>query len=175
VKLRWKMLISLSVLLNGFFIAAIGLPTLHLQLNTRPPDQASVFLKNYTPKQVVDSFRSTEDGYGWGESDGGPNGTVNNREIQSRFAIRMADRELLMLALKNDVDSQLAFYGATVLSQSGDAESGFVFHYRLGANTGTLTLSPIVLNHDVQRGLPLPSGIADVTFTVKITENQGTR
>ena len=178
MKLRWKLLFALSLILNCIFLIAFGLPILNQQLNPpRPPDRTSAFLKTYTPQPVIEPFMSDVDGFGMGESKGGwsaSRGNFNERELQPNFAIERAHEYLLMTAVANDIDTQLARYGAVVLSKKGDLQSGFTFTYKLGTTTGTVDLSPLAdSSYITHRNRPLPDGISDVTFTVKIVENPG--
>jgi hypothetical protein len=75
-----------------------------------------------------------------------------------------------MTALRADVYTQLAAYGGRVLGENTDSQSGSLFKYRLGTDIGILTLSPLMPNSGIQRNSPLPDGIADMTFSVKIAE-----
>jgi hypothetical protein len=172
VRLQWKVLISLSVLLNCIFLVPLVVAFLSQHQTRYPPaDLTSAFLRNYTPKPVIDSFASSEYSSEWGESKGWSAGSnLNEREIRPGFTIQSEDQFLLMTAVKDDINDELAKYGATVLSQSGDLQSGFLFKYKLGANRGSIDLSPLTTNSGIHRNTPLPDGIADVRFSVKIAE-----
>lgn len=177
MKLRWMIVIAVAVCF--FILRAVNFSVVYQPQEFQPPpDRTSAFLKNYTPRPVIESFMSNEDGFGMGELKGGwsaSRGNFNERELQPQFAIEAANQYLLMTAVKNDIDTQLANYGAVVLTQQGDLENGFTFTYKLGTTTGRVDLSPLGESPDshLQRNTPLPDGIFDVMFTVKIAENPG--
>ena len=67
------------------------------------------------------------------------------------------------MALRDDALQQFANNGAEVLSQSGNSQDGFRFDYRLNQSTGSLRILPVATNSHVQRNMPLPQGMEDVT------------
>jgi hypothetical protein len=177
MKLQWKILIAFSIFLNCVFIAHQGVAYINDHLNGHPPpDRTSAFLRNYSPKHVIVLYHGDEYGMGFGETKGGwslERGNFNEREIDAQFAIDLNNQFLFLTAVKDDIDAQLTRYGGTLLTQSGDLQEGFVINYRIGTTTGTVDLSPLAPlapNSYFHRNSPLPDGVADVTFHVKIAE-----
>ena len=74
-----------------------------------------------------------------------------------------------MNALRNDVLQQLANNDAEVLSQSGILPGALRFDYRINQSIGSLIIWTL-MNSQVQRNMPLPEGIDDVTVKIEQTE-----
>jgi hypothetical protein len=150
----FRILVGLSVALHAICVV-VGI--LAIWDGAHPlyptPETESTFLKNYTPKRVMEQFESTA-GFEW------------------HFAMRSEKWALLMNALKDDASAQLAAKGAQILSQSGDSREGFHFEYKLGKSVGTLTSAPLVITSPplVQRAAPLSDATVDVTARIAQTE-----
>jgi len=141
--------------------------------NYPTPDKPSALLQSYAPAKVVESFASQQ--YGRQTASGTSSGAgrkyvTNTRSIEPMFAIRTEDRVALLVALKSDMAAQLIHNRAEILSEGGDADSGFRFTYRLGKNLGTATIPPLAAKHWADHDRPLPSGIEDVDLNITISE-----
>jgi hypothetical protein len=171
MKVQWK--ISLSVLISAAFIVVVCLTILNTRLTLYPtPNSVSVFLSNYTPQHVIESFESSQYGSALAKSEGASAGRrfiTNQREFDPYFEIQSEKRIPIMNTLSDDIYAQLVDNGALVISRNGDPHAGFQFEYRLGKSTGTVTLSPLS-PHSTQRNTPLPDGIADVTLKIAVAE-----
>lgn len=167
-------LVGLSVLsLAICVVAAWGIwEQLHTFYPT--PETESAFLKNYTPKSVIERFQAKD--VGLGSSYGSHKGAGAGRNVTYtagfnwHFAMRSEKWMLLMNALRDDVSGQLADNGAQILSESGDARDGFHFEYKLGKSIGTLTISPLSIDPGVHRATPLGPGLVDVHARIEQTE-----
>ncbi len=137
-----------------------------------PEETESAFLKNYTPKSVMDRFDAGQ-GSSNGQHSGGGAGrefVIHQAGFQWHFAIKTENWMPLMNALRDDVSAQLAANGAQILSQSGDARDGFRFEYKLGKSIGTLTILPLEKTPLIHRATPLCKGLVDVTPHIEQTE-----
>jgi len=72
----------------------------------------------------------------------------------------------LMNDLRDDASAQLVVNGAQILIQTGDANTGFHFEYKLGKSIGTLTISPLAQTSVIHRVTPLCKGLVDVTARI---------
>src|SRR5882757_8125932 len=106
MKLQWKILISLSVLISVTFIVFVCSAILNQRLTLYPtPNSVSVFLRNYTPQHVIESFESSQYGSALGKSEGASAGRrfiTNDREFDPYFEIQSEKRIPLMNALSDD-------------------------------------------------------------------------
>lgn len=136
------------------------------------PETKSAFLKNYTPKSVIERFQAGE-GSSHGHHSGGTAGhkfVTHTAEFESHFAMSSENWMPLMNALRDDVSAQLAHNGAQILSQRGDARAGFHFEYRLGKSFGTVTISPLSIHSRNNRATLLSQSLVDVTARIDQTE-----
>jgi hypothetical protein len=167
-------LIGLSVLLLAICVAVA--PRIWEQLHTLypTPETESAFLKDYTPKSVIERFQADEGrGTSYGHHSGGGAGrkfVTHTAGFIWDFAMRSEKWISLMNALRDDVSAQLVDNGAQILSQSGDARDGFHFEYKLGNSIGTLTISPLSINSLIHRATPLGQGLVDVTARIEQME-----
>jgi hypothetical protein len=165
-------LVALSVLLLAVCVAVA--PGIWDQLHTLypTPETETSFLKNYTPKSVIERFEA-EKGSSYGQHTGGgagPKFVTHEGEFDWHFAMRAEKWMPLMNALRDDVSAQLVGNGAQILSQSGDPRDGFSFQYKLGKSIGTLTISPLATDSLINRATPLCKGLVDVTVRIEQTE-----
>jgi hypothetical protein len=167
-----RVLIALSVLLLAVSLGAV--PIVWDRLHTLYPttETESLFLKNYTLKNVIEKFEDkrgvTTDSYKSGEA--GRKFVTHTARFDGCFALRTEKWMPLMNALNDDVATQLVEYGATIFSQSGDPRQGFQFDYQLDKTVGSLTILPLASTSDVHRRMPLPTGTLDVRISIELTE-----
>jgi hypothetical protein len=136
------------------------------------PETESAFLKNYTPKRVIEQFED-EAGLSLLNHNGGGAGSkfaTHTAGFEVYFALRSEKWTPVMNALRDDVATQLAADGAQILSQSGDAHTGFHFDYKIGQKHGLADHLPLATTNLIHRVTPLPEGTADVTARIEFTE-----
>jgi hypothetical protein len=165
----FRILVGLSVALLAICVA-VGILAIWDGAHTLYP-----FLKNYTPKRVMEQFESTQLPSSYGHHSGSGAGrefVTHTAGFEWHSAMRSEKWALLMNTLKDDASAQLAAKGAQILSQSDDSREGFHFEYKLGKSVGTLTIAPLVITSPllVQRAAPLPDGTVDVTARIEQTE-----
>lgn len=165
-------LVGLSILLLA--VCVVVVPGIWDHLNTLypTPETESAFLKNYTPKSVMDRF-DAEGGSSVMHHSGGGAGrkfVTHTGGFEWYFSIRTEKWMPLMNALRDDVSAQLADNGAHILGQSGDARDGFHFEYKVGKSIGTLTILPLAQTSLIHRATPLCNGLVDVTAHIEQTE-----
>jgi len=165
-------LVGLSILLLA--VCVVVAPGIWDQLHTLYPtlETESAFLRNYTPKSVIERF-DAEKGSSYGQHSGGGAGrkfVTHTGGFDWYFAIRSEKWMPLMNALRDDASAQLVVNGAQILIQTGDANNGFHFEYKLGKSIGTLTISPLAQTSLIHRATPLCKGLVDVTARIEQTE-----
>jgi hypothetical protein len=138
------------------------------------PETESAFFKNYSPQQVIEYFDSI-DSSGVLQHSGGTAGdkfVPHSACFELFFVMSSGKSTLLMAALRDDAAAQLVSNGAQILSQTGDAASGFHFDYTLGKSKGSLTILPLEITSPslVHRATPLHEGMADMTARIEQTE-----
>jgi hypothetical protein len=136
------------------------------------PETESAFLKNYTPKRVIEQFED-EAGISLLNHNRGGAGSkfaTHTAGFEVYFALRSQKWTPVMNALRDDVATQLVADGAQILSQSGDAHTGFHFDYKIAKNVGSLTILPSATTNLIHRVTPLPEGMADITARIEFTE-----
>jgi hypothetical protein len=132
----------------------------------------SAFLKNYTPKKVIETFED-EAGLSFSHHHGAAAGgdfVTHTAGFEVYFALRSEKWMPVMNSLRDDVATQLTRDGAQILSQSGDARAGFQFDYKIGKSMGSLTISPLATTNLIHRVTPLPEGTADVIARIEFSE-----
>jgi hypothetical protein len=165
-------LVGLSILLLAVCVDVA--PGIWNKLHTLypTPETESAFLKNYTPKSVIERFEADMGSSSMHHSGGGAGRefVTHSGGFQWFFAMRSEKWMPLMNALRDDVSAQLVGNGAQILSQSGGARDGFHFEYKLGKSIGTLTISPLQKTSLIHRATPLCKGLVDVTARIEQTE-----
>lgn len=138
------------------------------------PETESAFLQHYTPEPVISSFKSNESSSSFrhGSSAAGRKYISNKAGFESLFVMPQKRWMPLMNALKEDASKQLIANGAYILAQSGDPQNGFRFDYKAGHVIGSVTILPLTVTSPstVQRAVPLPAGLIDVTARIEQTE-----
>ena len=161
------LLILIGVIVAG---ASIG----HLRYRYSPSvEHESAFLRNYSPRPVMESFAfkqdppSIEDGVGSGA---GGKFVTNKRTILLMFAIQTDMGPALMNALNEDMAAQLTRIGSTIISRSGDPARGFHFSYKDGTSVGNVTLLPLSDQARSSHNPPLSEGLKEVRASIVISE-----
>lgn len=146
----------------------------HNRLSYPTPETESAFLRNYTPKPVIDRFRESSPSFSYiqGKGGGGAGRVFVSHEAVFQFHVVLRPEKWmpLMNALRDDVLQQLADNGAEVFSQTGDPRLGFHFDYRVSKSFGSLTIAPLTINPLIRRNMSLPEGLTDVTVKIEQTE-----
>jgi hypothetical protein len=166
------MLVGLSILLLALGVVVAPGIWDHLHLLYPTPETESAFLKNYTPKSVIEQF-DAHMGSSYGRGSGSGAGRVfvtHTGEFDWHFAMRSEKWMPLMNTLRDNVSTQLLGNGAQILSQSGDPREGFHFEYKLGKSFGMLTISPLQVESRIHRVTPLCKGLVDVTARIEQAE-----
>lgn len=155
---RWFLLVLVAVLVSVYVEQARWVyPT---------PETQSIFLKTYTPKQVLDRFAAVQTmQVASDRGDGAQVGFVTHKEnIEPTLSIRSGDWVALNQALRDDIAARLTAQGADILQESGNAPDGFKLQYAMGKSEGTVTLEPL----KSLPGSPLGPGVsAPGTVTVR--------
>ena len=166
-------LLVFGLLLTAAFGIALTSGIWHDFHRLRPTsDTESSFLKNYTPERVIELFRCKLPSASLNSKDVGAGflSITHTSGFLSSFVMRSEKRMHFMTALNDDVSTKLLMSGAHIQSQSGDALAGFSLRYKLGHSIGTVTILPLVANHSVRRGAPLPGGTEDVDAHIVVKE-----
>jgi len=152
-------------------VAAAGVLD-HLRTYYPTPETESAFLKNYTPRPVIDRFRENKSfSFGSGFAAGAGRKYVTHQGgFQFHVVMRRENWLPLMNALHNDVLEQLANNGAEVVGQSGNWQVGFRFDYRINQSLGLLIISPVAVGPPARRTILLRDGMEDVTVKIEQTE-----
>jgi len=173
MKFTWKVLISFcAVIATAFIVVAAPAIRDQRQLLYPSPNSVSAFLKNYNPQRATAEFQSDESSQmvsGEGAS-AGQRFITNKWDFNPMFSMQFEKRIPLMNALNNDINAQLARYGAVVISRRGAPDEGFYFEYRLGKSVGAITVFPVRPDSSVHRNTPLRDGISDMSVRIEVTE-----
>ena len=173
MKFPRKTSIARYILLGAAFTGVVRFAILYQPLLYPNPESKSIFLKNYTPTLVVESFRSHRFNSAWETQEvgtAGPRFVTSEHVFGPFFAIQYEQRLALMQALSNDIDAQIRDDGGRITSRSGDPLTGVQFNYRCGKNLGMVTLSP-PLGSGNFHNRNLPAGIVDMKLTIAVTEH----
>jgi hypothetical protein len=170
---RSTVLVPISLLLLvGVIVAvaAIG----HLRYRYSPSvEHESAFLRNYSPRPVIELFAFKQVPLSIGDGTGSVAGwkfVTNERKIDPTFAIPTDMRIPLMTALSEDMAAQLTRDGSTIISRSGDPTSGFHFSYKDATSVGSVTLSPLSDQARSSFNPPLAEGVKEVRANIGISE-----
>jgi hypothetical protein len=160
------------VLLTVLVVTAGWHPWNIVHMYPATPETESAFLKNYTPKNVLDRFSDGLASYSGGRGAGAGNEFVTHTaNFEGDFALCSEQFMPLMDALSDDVAAQLVKNGARIMSQIGLAEAGFHFDYRVGKTSGSVTIAPLQLHPDLGNWKsPRPSCNVDIQTRVDVTE-----
>ena len=160
------------LILVGVVVAAATIG--HLRYRYSPSvEHESAFLRNYSPRPVMESFAvkqdppSTADGVG---SSAGGKFVTNERTIDLMFAIQADMGPALMNALNEDMAAQLARIGSTIIARSGDPARGFHFSYKDGTSVGNVTLLPLSDQARSSNHPPLAEGLKEIRASIVISE-----
>jgi hypothetical protein len=109
------------------------------------PENESVFLKTYTPNNVIDKFKAAAfTQVSTGTSAGANRGFASHEEdFEPTLVINSGDWVALLQALRDDITSSLTAEGGKILEASGNQVSGFQIKYALGKSRGTVAVEPI--------------------------------
>src|ERR1700678_3818842 len=160
----------ISVLLLAVCAGPMWIAWDRAQKNT--PEPKSTFLSNFNPKRVVEPLLANQSFGTFGEEGGGPHS--HSIGFGWSFSMPVDEGMSLMNALNDDVAAQLALNGAQVISRSGDPLKGFRYEYRVGHNTGTVTIKPLSLA-PTERRTALPVGMLDIRAQVDVFEKRDDR
>jgi hypothetical protein len=150
-------LIAFTILVFGMCILVAPAVWDHFHTWYPTPETESAFLKNYTPKSVIERFQEPKENSSHSDHKGGMAGSesvTHSAGFEWQFAMRPEKWMRLMDALQDYVRSQLVGSGAQILSQSGDARDRFHFEYKLGNSVGTLTILPLRIDSAIHRAMP---------------------
>ena len=165
--------VALGILISAMslLVGATVWQQLHMLYPT--PETESAFLRNYTPKKVIERFEEAGEGSSYGNHKSGGAGTkyvTHSGGFEWHFTIRSEKWMALMDGLEDDVHAQLLGSGAQILNQIGDARDGFHFEYKLGKSFGAVTISPLRVNSGIHRATPHCPGLVDVDARIEQTE-----
>lgn len=141
-----------------------------------PAETESAFLKNYAPTNVLNRFNDGQASYSHGDGAAfGHDSVTHEANFDGDFALCSEKFVPLMDALSDDVAAQLVGNGARILSQIGEARSGFHFDYKLGKTVGSVIITPLELTPtDPGRVLghskPVPNCMVGVHTSIKVAE-----
>jgi hypothetical protein len=140
----------------------------------------SEFLKKYTEghlREVMKPFISmTQDVVSGSSAGAGRKFVSNERTIEPYVAIRPQMVFPMMVALRDDLSTQLTHEGAKLISETDDSPDRIRFTYRLGQNIGSASLSLSITNsraaHYTQTGAMVepPKGAEYMIVSIAITE-----
>jgi len=112
------------------------------------PENESAFLKNYSPDSVIEPFKCKD---GWAQEMRTTSAGADlkfashERVFEPRFVIKSKDWMPLMVALEQDMSSQLSLRGAEILSRSGDPREGYRIQYRADKSVGEVAIAPLTV------------------------------
>lgn len=112
---------------------------------TPGPEHESVFLQNYSPRRMIQSFAvpySIEIGTGTG-SGAGSKFVTNERTIDPTFAIQADRRPSFMTALSEDLAAQLMGNGAMIVTKKVGPQGECRLFYRDGTSAGSVVSFPL--------------------------------
>ena len=162
-------------------LVAVGLLCLiplvqHLWYVYPTPETVSAFLKNYSPDTVIERFQCKDrQAQEWSTVSAGAGRTFASHErvFGPRFVIKSRDWMPLMVALDQDVLSQLSERGAEILSRSGDPREGYRIQYESDKSVGEVAVEPLrLIGVKSVEGPPtsLPDDEQTVDFRITIQE-----
>lgn len=163
IKIVTALLIALSAYLIWIAVA-------NSRLVSPRPENESVFLKTYTPKQVIDRFKDE----GFSEMATGTSGeagrgfATHTEDFEPTFVVKTKDWVAVVQAVRDDIASTLTTQNAQILGESGNPIDGFQIRYAVGKSTGKVWVEPV---KTVTTSLPFAteqSSSAKVTVHLRI-------
>ena len=136
------------------------------------PQNKSSFLQTYDPEGVITRFRYKGQNFSQSRSVGAAPDTrsiKHTADFDPEFTIESSRKAGLMTALKEDVMRRLALTDTKVVGKSEGADGGFEYEYVSGQSAGSISAHPPT-PANVQRNMPLPNGIEDVTLEIDLKE-----
>jgi hypothetical protein len=137
------------------------------------PANESAFLKNYSPKGVIEQFQCKNRWFAQADgasASGGRKFVSRESVFEPRFVIKSKDWMPLMAALSQDLVWQLAQHGAEILTQTGDPHDGYRIQYQADKSVGEVAIQPLKLIDSVSmRGLTASLADDEKTVDVRIT------
>jgi hypothetical protein len=112
------------------------------------PETESAFMKNYSPKTVIEQFQRKNEGANQTNTvsaGAGREFASHESVFESRFVIKSSDWMPLLLALDDDLSSQLSRQGAEILTHTGEPRDGYNTQYRTDKSLGEVVLEPLRL------------------------------
>jgi hypothetical protein len=109
------------------------------------PETKSAFLKNYSPKDVIESFDTKQGGQGF-ESDGSNahrGFATHQRDFTQIFHMQTDKRAEFMATIRAGILSQLRSQNAHIFAESSQADGSFKLKYVTGKTEGSVVLSPL--------------------------------
>ncbi len=129
-------------------VAAVGLTWIAFDQNRivySTPENESAFLQTYSPKVVIDRFKTADFSQEAAMTSGGAGREFATHEevFEPTLVINTQDWAALMQALHDDVASRLKAQHAEVVAQSGNGVDGFTINYAIGNTEGTVEAAPV--------------------------------
>lgn len=173
MKTVWRMIFAVVLLAVSFYSVGAVMQMDGVCYYYPKPERQSAFIRDYSPKALIDSFKSE----GFNSAVAGDEGSGAGRKFVSSehkselfFALQPEKRLPLMNALAHDLDAQLARYGASILSTSGDSIAGFHVTYRVGKNVGSVFIHPLVTNQMLNGNGPPSKQVPEMIATIEVSE-----
>jgi hypothetical protein len=120
----------------------------HLLYVYPTPATQSAFLKNYSPSMVIEEFKCKGRDFQQSStvSAGAGRKFASHQSVfEPRFVIKSKDWMPLMIALEQDLSSQLSRQGAEILSENGDPRDGYRIQYQVDKSFGEVAVEPLNL------------------------------
>jgi hypothetical protein len=112
------------------------------------PETESAFMKNYSPKTVIEPFQCKDEGANQTNSvtAGAVRKFVSHESVfESNFVIKSRNWMPLMLALDDDLSSRLSRQGAEIVTHTGEPRDGYHTQYRTDKSVGEVALESLRL------------------------------
>jgi len=118
-------------------------------------DHESVFLREYSPRPVIESFAapySLEIGDGV-SSAAGSRFVTNERTIDSTFAVKAGNSPAFMTAMSENLAAQFMRRGARIVARKVGPRGEYQLAYLDGTSAGSVSCFPLA-NEPSQSGIP---------------------
>jgi hypothetical protein len=139
--------LSLILLAGTGLLCAIWLID-HFSYIYPTPSTESAFLKNYSPRTVIEVFQRKDERANHTNSvsaSAGRKFASHDSVFESRFVIKSRDWMPLMLALDDDLSSQLSRRGAEILTHTSEPRDGYHAQYQADNSVGEVAVEPLRL------------------------------